>query len=72
MENSRNLIGCVLCLPRRDFARVRAFFFYAKGGSPGQPRPQGFSLKKWVGREIYFLREKPWGRGCHPETCLKT
>ena len=23
-----------------------------------QPRPQGFSLKKWVGRE------KPWGRGC--------
>ena len=22
-----------------------------------QPRPQGFSLKKWV-------REKPWGRGC--------
>ena len=21
-----------------------------------QPRPQGFSLKKWVG--------KPWGRGC--------
>ena len=22
-----------------------------------QPRPQGFSLKKWVGRE------KPWGRG---------
>ena len=22
-----------------------------------QPRPQGFSLKK-------FLREKPWGRGC--------
>ena len=25
---------------------------------PLQPRPQGFSLKKWVGRE------KPWGRGC--------
>ena len=25
-KNSRNLIGCVLCLPRRDFARVRAFF----------------------------------------------
>ena len=23
-----------------------------------QPRPQGFSLKKWVGRE------KPWGRSC--------
>ena len=22
-----------------------------------QPRPQGFSLKKWV-------REKPWGGGC--------
>ena len=36
-----------------------------------QPRPQGFSLKKWVGREkapfsrpTHFLREKPWGRGC--------
>ena len=21
------------------------------GSNPGQPRPQGFSLKKWVGRE---------------------
>ena len=29
-----------------------------------QPRPQGFSLKKWVGRPTHFLREKPWGRGC--------
>ena len=28
-----------------------------------QPRPQGFSLKKWVGRHTHFLREKPWGRG---------
>ena len=28
-----------------------------------QPRPQGFSLKKWVGRPTH-LREKPWGRGC--------
>ena len=29
-----------------------------------QPRPQGFSLKKWVGRRpTHFLREKPWGRG---------
>ena len=28
-----------------------------------QPRPQGFSLKKWTGRPTYFLREKPWGRG---------
>ena len=28
-----------------------------------QPRPQGFSLKKWVGRPTHFLREKPWGRG---------
>ena len=27
-----------------------------------QPRPQGFSLKKWVG-PTHFLREKPWGRG---------
>ena len=35
-----------------------------------QPRPQGFSLKKWVEREkalcssTHFLREKPWGWGC--------
>ena len=28
-----------------------------------QPRPQGFSLKKWVGRPTHFSREKPWGRG---------
>ena len=28
-----------------------------------QPRPQGFSLEKWVGHPIHFLREKPWGRG---------
>ena len=28
-----------------------------------QPRPQGFSLKKWVGRPTHFLREKPWERG---------
>ena len=28
-----------------------------------QPRPQGFSLKKWVGRSTLFLREKPWGQG---------
>ena len=28
-----------------------------------QPRPQGFSLKKWVGRPTH-LREKLWGRGC--------
>ena len=28
-----------------------------------QPRPQGFTLKKWVGRPTQFLREKPWGRG---------
>ena len=27
--------------------------------SSGQPRPQGFFLKKWVGRSIHFLREKP-------------
>ena len=31
---------------------------------PAQPRPQGFSLKKWVGRPTHFLREKPWERGC--------
>ena len=35
-----------------------------------QPRPQGFSLKKWMGRQwgfsrpTHFLREKPWGRRC--------
>ena len=28
-----------------------------------QPRPQSFSLKKWVG-PTQFLRERPWGRGC--------
>ena len=28
-----------------------------------QPRPQGFSLKKWVGWPTHFSREKPWGRG---------
>ena len=31
--------------------------------SRAQPRPQGFSLKKWVGREkgpTHFLREKPF------------
>ena len=31
-----------------------------------QPRPQGFSLKKWVvafSRPTHFLREKLWGRG---------
>ena len=28
-----------------------------------QPRPQGFSLKKWVGPS-HFLTRKPWGRGC--------
>ena len=31
-----------------------------------QPRPQGFSLKKWVvafSHPTHFLREKPWGRG---------
>ena len=36
--------------------------------SNDQPRPQGFSRKKWVGPApggaIHFLREKPWGRGC--------
>ena len=33
---------------------------------PAQPRPQGFFLKKWVGRPTHFLREKPWGRGWFP------
>ena len=32
-----------------------------------QARPQGFSLKKWVGwdffRPTHFLRENPWWRG---------
>ena len=31
-----------------------------------QPRPQGFSLKKWVGL-THFLWEKPWGRGWDPD-----
>ena len=41
--------------------------------SCSQPRPQGFSLKKWVGRPIHFLREKPWGRGwsCSDLNCVK-
>ena len=30
--------------------------------SPGQPRPQGFSLKKWVGRE----KEKALGTKLSP------
>ena len=37
---------------------------YPTPGPKWQPRPQGFSLKKWVGRPTHFLREKPWGRGC--------
>ena len=37
--------------------RVKLFFFALRSllTSHDQPRPQGFSLKKW---------EKPWGRGC--------
>ena len=35
-----------------------------------QPRPQGFSVKKWVGRPTHFLREKPWGRGCAAQPFL--
>ena len=41
-------------------------FFPVSSNSPRslcQPRPQGFSLKKWVGRPTHFSREKPWGRG---------
>ena len=30
--------------------------------TPTQSRPQGFCLKKWVGRPTQFLRERPWGR----------
>ena len=30
-----------------------------------QPRPQGFSLKKFS-NPTHFLREKPWGRGWVP------
>ena len=33
---------------------------------PAQPRPQGFSLKKSVGRPTHFLKEKPWGLGWFP------
>ena len=37
-----------------------------------QPRPQGFSLKKWVG-PTHFFREKPRGRGCvHSNNLIKT
>ena len=35
-----------------------------------QPRPQGLSLKKWVG--THFLRERPWGRGCQNSFTLTT
>ena len=34
-------------------------FFCSYPAQLVQLRPQGFSLKKWVGRE------KPWGRGCN-------
>ena len=29
----------------------------------GQPRPQGFSLKKWLFPPHPFIRDTPWGRG---------
>ena len=35
-----------------------------------QPRPQGFSLKKWVG-PTHFLREEPWGRGWFSVCCKR-
>ena len=39
------------------FANHQVLYIYVKLHPPlFQPRPQGFSL---------FLREKPWGRGCH-------
>ena len=34
--------------------------------SPQQPRPHGFSIKKWVGPNLFF-EEKPWGRGWSPQ-----
>ena len=44
-------------------------------GAQPRPDPQGFSLKKWVGRPTHFLREKLWGRGWRaapsPLACLR-
>ena len=58
------------------FSRCSVFILLGIGVSTGkrlsrffanfcQPRPQGFSLKKWVGREkaYSFFEGKPWGRG---------
>ena len=43
----RITLGFSLLIPFKDFK------CYGEGGGEGggQPRPQGFSLKKWVGRE---------------------
>ena len=42
---------------RLDFRRSlgRVLFFPEKSFFVGQPCPQGFSLKKWVGRPTHFL-----------------
>ena len=49
----------------RANSKARHFPILAWGEGEGQPRPQGFSLKKMgrTGRPTHFLREKPWGRG---------
>ena len=44
-----------------DLEAEKRIIQYSTDSSP-QPRPQGFSLKKWVGRE------KPWGRGCRSQS----
>jgi len=36
------MIGCVLCLPRRDFARVRAFFLRKLGARDFSSAVSGF------------------------------
>ena len=57
--------GKRLCFTGRVRVREKA----KKNLKKAQPRPQGFSLKKWVGPgkafpgPTHFLREKPWGRG---------
>ena len=44
-----------------SFLPLKMGVFLERGGAY-QPRPQGFSLKKWV-YPTHFLREKPWGQG---------
>ena len=50
--------------PTPESPRQDRFKVLPTPGPKWQPRPQDFSLKKWLGRPTHFLREKHWGRGC--------